>query len=265
MDPERPTAEDVIQWYQERAWRTGAIGFTQDSGGPQDLFKDWEPKGAPDPGLSYTPAGAFDLTTIVERIQMDDNLADKMHKERMQKVSKDTSLQAEVRHEVRRRLMEAGKSEQEMAESTANMTSLTMMTAYLYNVEHPPPSSGLRYKAFVYTNFRGTKRPTPIHLSPKDDLPELIASLKEFVVAKAESTGKPIMDGEDLGFVDAWRYKMAVPRNGSLKLPNTAWIPLIDECDYRIMVRKASSHGGQGSVLVLMPVLYAACPRCQPR
>ena len=254
MDSKKAIIDDIIQWHQEQAHRTGAIGFIQDSGGLDDVFKDWTVESTPDPSLQEPPGGAFDLMATASKLQADTTLADNRHTDRKQALDKDKLLQADVRYEIRRRLLRAGKTQQEIDENTANMTSLTMLTAYLYKIEHPPPSVEVRIAALVYTNFRGTKRPTPIRLSPKDDFPELLATLKEFVLAKAESTGKPVTACENVGFVGSWKYKMSTWRDGTQKLVDATWTSLASDSDYRTMLKKISNHEGENFMPVLMPV-----------
>lgn len=253
MDSTKPIVKDAIRWYQEQAWRIGTIGFSQDFIGQYNLFNDWKVGEMP-VSLVDMPGGALNLIDATQKLHNHETLAKTRHTNRMRAIEENTLLQADVRCEVNRRLLEAGKTQQEILENTMGMSSLTMMTAYLYNVEHPPPSSESRYRAYVYTNFRGTKLPTPILLSAEDDFPELLITLKEFVLVRAESIGIPVTAHEDLAFLDSWRYRLALSQDGVLKMMEPVWMSLASTPDYRAMLTRIVNHENETAIPVLMPV-----------
>lgn len=253
-DIEKPTVDDAIRWYQEEAWRNGALGFDRDIGDLQDIFQDWNVESPPLPYVSATAGNALDLVAAALRLGGNAASAELRHQRRMRILDRDFILQGEVRLEVNRRLLEAGMHPHEINLNTEGTRSLTLMTAYLWDIEHRTPNFDFEMKAMVLTNFRGTKLPTPILVSTKEPFPELLASLKEFVIAKAEMTGTPIAAGEDVEFLDAWRYKMTECKNGKMGLIDSRWHQLAYDTQYQIMLRRFGGPGRGNVVPLFVPV-----------
>ena len=251
MEPKRPTFDEVIQWYQEMAWYTGAIGFTEASDA-QELLKDWKVESAPDV-FHAAPGSALDLMDATAKLHTDD-LRAKANSDRLRMIETDKLFRADVKYEINRRLLKAGKSQQEIHQHISMTSSLSAMATYLYKVEHSPPSLEHRYKAYVYTNFRGTKQPTPIFLSAKDTFPEMLAALREFVLCKAEATGVPVTAGDDLTFMKSWKCKLGFSHGGVLKRIDSAWDSLASEPDYRSMLVQVKRRKKDGAFPAFMPV-----------
>jgi len=261
MDAEKPTVEDAIRWYQQEAWRTGALGFRRDFGDLKDVFEDWNIESTPALDVQPTAGNAMSLWAAAQRLGANAASVEMRHRRRMRTVDGDTLLQEDVRYEVHRRLQAAGMHLQEINANTQKMKSMTLMTAYLWDIEHRAPNSDSQIKAMVCTNFRGTKSPTPIVLSTKNPFPELLASLKEFVIARAEMTGRPIAAGEDIEFLNAWRYKMTDCKDGKLGFIDSGWTRLAYDFHYQTMLKRYSGPGQRAMIPLLAPVL---CFRKQP-
>lgn len=257
MDWHKPTVEDVIRLDQEDGLANGQIGFTQDSGGMEDIIKSWDFGTATSPDLMESPGNEFDLIAAADRVHGDDVMGEMEYSLNMQMLAQDTSLQQQTRSEIQRRLLAAGKTEGELAQNAENVTSLRKMALDLYKAENPDLREGARLKAAVCSKFRGNRHSAPIYLSPKDDFPDFVATLKEFVVAKAQSTGRPVKPEEDLSFLDAWAYSQASHRNERLKLVGHPWTKLANKFDYRKMMMSIKTLEQEGLILVLMPV---QCP-----
>lgn len=250
----QPTVDNAIRWYQEEAWRKGVLGYDRDIGDLQDIFQDWNVESPPLPYVSATAGNAMDLVTAALRQGGSAATADNTHWRRMRLLDADFILQGEVRLEVNRRLLEAGMHPQEINANTEGTRSLTLMTAYLWDIEHRAPNFDFKMNALVLTNFRGTKLPTPIVLSTKEPFPELLASLKEFVVARAEMTGKPIAAGEDIEFLDAWRYRMVECKNGNLRKIDGRFSQLAYDTQYQILLRRFGGPGQGSAIPLFVPV-----------
>jgi hypothetical protein len=257
-DVEKPTVDDAIRWYQAEAWRNGTLGFDRDVGDLQDIFQDWNVESPPVSYVQATAGNPLDLGAAAQRLGTNAALAEMRHRERMRILDGDLILQEDVRYEVHRRLQESGKHLREIYDNTEETKSLTLMTAYLWDIEHRAPNFDFKMKALVCTNFRGTKLPTPIVLSTKKPFVELLESLKEFVVARAEMTGRPIAAGEDLKFLNAWRYKMADRKTGKLGLIDTRWNSLAYDFHYQTMLKR---YGGPGHEMMMPLFVPVRCHR----
>lgn len=252
---EEPTVDDAIRWYQEEAWRHGVLGFGRDVGDLKDIFQDWNAECPPVSHFQATAGNPLDLSNIPQRLVASAASAEARHQERMRIIDGDFFLKEDVRLAVHRRLIEAGMHPQEIDLNTQKMESMTFMTAYLWDIEHRTPNFDFQMKALVFTNFRGTKLPTLTVLSTKAPFPELLASLKEFVIGKAEMTGRPIAAGEDIEFLDAWLYRMTDCKNGKPIFLDRDWHRLSYDHHYQTMLKRFSGQG-QGS---MMPLFVPVC------
>ena len=252
--PRKLTVEDVIEWQTRMALKSGPPGFSIDLGGPEQIFKDWEVETFEDVGPAGIPGDSLSLREAARDYGADalgNTISDSMKKVILEN---DKQLQADTRYEIHRRLLKAGKKQQEIDEVATHESSLKEMAGYLYNVEHPKLKLSARVKTFVYTGFRGTDKLTPAYLPPHIDFWELHLQLRELIYAKAEETGKAVTATDDMQFLAAWKYKMSEFGKGTYRFIDTSWTTLESALDYRRMVRMVKKPDAKAPVPILVPV-----------
>ncbi|KAL8825136.1 MAG: hypothetical protein Q9191_004594 [Dirinaria sp. TL-2023a] len=204
--------DEVIEWQTRKALGSGPPGFSRDLGGLDQILKYWAVETTYDPEPKEIPGGAFSLIEAANRAHEEnageDAISDTTREELLEK---DEQLKADALREIRHRLLKAGKTQQEIDNKTADMSSLTEMAGYLHDVEHPELKLRARVKTFVFTNFRGTEKLTQAYLPPQISFLELNLQLQEFVTTRAElsdstSTARGIQAEEIAEQIGYWSH-----------------------------------------------------------
>ena len=253
--PTKLNVDEVIKWQTRKALHSGPPGFSLDLGGPEQIFKDWGIETSHNLEPQEIPGGPFALIEAAERAHKEnadeDAISDTIREELLEK---DERLKTDTLSEIRRRLLKAGKTPQEIDRNTADMSSLAEMAGYLHDVEHPELKFRARVKVLVFTNFRGTDKLTTAYLPPHISFLELHLQLQEFVTFRAELSGKAVTATDDMRFLNAWKYKLAIIGKGEYGFVDTSWTTLRSELDFRRMVQRVRKSEARGTVPILVPV-----------
>lgn len=253
--PRKLTVDEVIEWQTRLALGSGPPGFSRDLGGPEELLKHWAIEPFDDLGPTEIPGGAFSLIEAAKwagQKNADEDAISDATREKL--LEKDEPLKSDTRTEIRHRLLKAGTTQEQIDRDTADMSSLTEIAGYLHDVQHPELKLRARIKVIVFTNFRGTEKLTQAYLPPYISFLELHLQLQEFVTSRAELSGKAVTATDDMGFLAAWRYKLAIMRKGECRFVDTSWTTLRSALDYRTMVRRVKKSDARGTVPILAPV-----------
>lgn len=245
----------VIDWKTRQALGSGPPGFSLDLGDSEHQFDDWEMEDdSSDLEPLEMPGNRLSLMDAVDQFASclgEDDTADI---ELEKKFENNEFLQATTRNEMFRRLLQAGKTEQELEKRFTGTSSMTDLAGYLYSVEHPWEKQRARIKAFIFTGFRGTDKITPVYLPPDITFLELNLQLRELVGSKAEAQSKPVTVADDTSFLDSWRYKVCRSSTATHTWLDSSWTNLTNILVYRKMVKRVKASDSQDLVPVLCPV-----------
>lgn len=226
---------------------------------PEEYLKHWKIGRPTDDGPQENSGSA----TVLKRFLNDAHNEETLAYRRADIVKADKALIQEVKLEVRRRLIAAGKSQQDIEGKIGKSPTLTAMITYLYEVENPKPEGIRTIWCRVNTGLPGTDRLVPVRLLVKASLSEIYDLLRQFVYTELLCTStKDISDQELDNVLSAWRYQPVVEKSkGRCILKDKAPVLLRHDSDYRDMIKMVRELDSKNLALLLTPV----CSNLDPR
>ncbi|KAG7007910.1 hypothetical protein G7Y79_00008g025480 [Physcia stellaris] len=181
-DPKRsPSVEEAIAWLTDAYLAVGAIGFSTDYIAPDEYLRNWKIVGRPyDDGPQEDSSSSIVLKRFLDDAYNGDTLAYK----RAALVNADKALKKEMKREIQRRLIAAGKSEEDIEGKIGKSPTLVSMVVYLYEVENPKPEGIQSIWCRVNTGLPGTDTLVPVRLPVKASCVEMPNSDRESDMVK---------------------------------------------------------------------------------
>lgn len=248
-----PSVEEAIAWLIDAYLAVGAIGFSTDYIAPDEYLQNWQIVNRPnDDGPQEDPSSSI----VLERFLNDAYNGETLAFKRAALVNADKALKKAVKLEIRRRLIAAGKSEEEIEGKIGKSPTLVPMVEFLYEVETPKPEGIKTIRCRVSTGLPGTERLVPVRLPAKASLSDIYDLLRQFVHTELLCTStKGISDRELDNVLSAWRYQIVVEkRKGKCTFKDGSSVLLRDDSDYRDMVKKVPDLDSKNLTLLLTPV-----------
>lgn len=249
------SVEEAIAWLTDAYLAVGAIGFTTDYIAPDEFLRNWKIIGRlNDDGPQEDPSSSI----VLERFLNDAYSGETLAYKRAALVNADKALKKEVKREIRRRLIAAGKSEEDIEGKIGKSPTLVPMVEYLYEVENPKPEGIKTIWCRVNTGLPGTDNLVPVRLPVKASLSDVHDLLRQFVSTELLCTSTKGISNKELDNVlSAWRYQIVTEKSkGKCTFRNGSSVLLRDDSDYRDMVKKVPVLDSKNLTLLLTPV----CP-----
>ena len=250
-----PSVEEAIAWLTDAYLAVGAIGFSTDYIAPDEYLRNWKIVGRPyDDGPQEDSSSSIVLKRFLDDAYNVDTLAYK----RAALVNADKALKKEMKREIQRRLIAAGKSEEDIEGKIGKSPTLVSMVVYLYEVENPKPQGIKTIWCRVNTGLPGTDKLVPVRLPVQASVSDIHDLLRQFVSTELLCTStKGISDLELDNVLSAWRCQIVIEK-GERKCTykDSASVLLRHDSDYSDMVKKVTALDSKNLTLLLTPVCF---------
>lgn len=233
---EEATVEDFIEWQEEMSRRTGEIGFSMGSWDSDEVCDVWnnliENENASETQIHDVSEPQWE--TSLDEFLKQNHQEDFQWLQRMKMMQANKSLFSKTVLEVHRRLLQEGKTQQDIEHYITTKTPLRHQIMHLRQLEHPTPQ-----KPVGGVDVWLVLGPKPEHreiisLPVKASLNEVSKLLEGFkksamMFLEDSSTTQPA-DQEQ----PTWQYRIVT---GPPWTPASKRVKLRDDADYQKMVR----------------------------
>lgn len=224
-----PSVDDIIEWQTEHSIEFGNIGWSKNFPEADFFTKGWDAayantaNSAPRDMLATMDAALNELAIEQQRLL-----------ERMQYMEAHPERIREAELEVNRRLIQAGKTQQDIENYTADEEAFRRKVEDLYNLEHPPPPRN-GVDAYIEYGLADNRRLASIQLEIKGSLTEFLDDRKSHL-ARNKDMWEPL---ESIYYEGSpWQYKWR-PQDKSIDIKEK-WFPLETQDDYNVLTKKAA-------------------------
>ena len=242
---EEPTVEDFIEWQEELSSRMAETGFTMGSWDPDRVFNFWtdlveNTTGTDEIEVRDDFNNNFEPEPSLEEVLEQSQGEITQMQQRLEMMQTNGALFSKTRLEVQRRLLQAGKTAEDIEQYNQDRTPLRHQISHLRQLEHPTPSK--RTDGVVVWLILGTKaeQRKRINLPIKASLDEVCTLLegirKSALMVSGDFPSTPPAEQEK----PAWKYILMK------MLPLKAVSGLIElgcDADYRKMIRDMIKSG----------------------
>ncbi|KAI4174270.1 MAG: hypothetical protein LQ343_002408 [Gyalolechia ehrenbergii] len=233
-----PSIDDIIEWQHEQSLCLGETGYNTRF--PTADFFATTP-------IANAPARDFDDPDLLENAVEDFTTEYERVIHRMEYMKANKPLLIETENEVHRRLLKAGKTQQDIGRYISKGTSLRHKIDDLYDLQDRDSRSERNtLPALIYYGSVFNKRKTTINL-PVD---VSLAVFRDLVKVYLECIKDVNESLESIYYEDRpWKYQLKSTAS-SVQVDETV-LPLEIEYDYTNLVRKMKSPGSSAFILVL--------------
>ena len=255
---ESSRVEEAINSLIEYGIHTGYIAETYDFDfhSPEDLFKTSTFSEPDDSWPEEDPNSAIALRRTLNK----SHRHGEMLKKRVMIISKDTALQEQTYSELRKRLLSAGKKEQEIViaagKSGKRGSQITNLAKLLYQVQNPAREATNAVECRVSTGLPGTVTHVPVRLPMNASLETVVGMLKSFVSDEILCASAPKVPEKELnGLLGSWQYQLLV-KNAQEKFvyKESQKVPLLNDASYGHMIKTLVAPNPQKLYPLLTPV-----------
>lgn len=238
-----PSVDDIINWHIEQSINLGTIGWTMNFP-TADFFKDFDP--AP-----FAEAATFDgdIDTDILDAALHEFAAEQERLiDRMNVMEANRPLLEATELEVHRRLLQAGKTQQDIDHYIREKTRLGRKIEDLYRLQYPDPPKNY-VEAFINYGPAHNRRSAEINLDINGSLANFESSIK-ITLECFRDMWEPLASVHHEG--SSWKFQWK-PKDKSGKTEEK-WFPLETERDYKDLIRQATSPSKEQYTPVLTQV-----------
>lgn len=135
---EQPTVEDFIEWIEEEGVRMGSLGFRTEYANPEEIFANFPVNGSVE---GFEEINGLEECATLEMIGIHKEIA--MMERRMHIMKANRTLLARTEVQVDKRLLAAGKSQEDIDSYPNDEKRLRVKVMDLHALKHPiPPITG---------------------------------------------------------------------------------------------------------------------------
>ena len=255
---ESSRVEEAIDSLIQYGLHTGFIAETYDFNfhSPEELFKTSTYSEPDDSWPEEDPNSAIALRRTLNK----SHRHGEMLKKRVMITSKDVELQEQTYSELRRRLLSAGKTENEIEKAAGRSgkrsSEITHLARALYQVQNPAREATNAVECRVSTGLPGTVTAVPVRLPMNASLETIVDMLKSFVSGEILYASAPEVPEKELnGLLDSWQYQLLVKNaQGKLVFKETRHVLLQNDASYRYMMKTLVAPSSQKLYPLLTPV-----------
>ncbi|KAL8763340.1 MAG: hypothetical protein Q9184_000811 [Pyrenodesmia sp. 2 TL-2023] len=224
-----PSVSDIIDWQTEQSIDFGNIGWSKNFPEADFFTKNWN--------VTYADAASSAPRDMLA--MMDAELNEKASEqqrvlERMVYMEAHSERVKDAELEVNCRLLQAGKTQQDIESYTAGDEIFRRKVEDLYNLENPPPPRN-GVDAYIEYGLADNRRLASIQLEIKGSLAEFLDDRKSHL-ARNKDMWEPLesiyYDGSP------WQYRWR-PQDKSIE-SKEKWFPLETQHDYDVLTKKAA-------------------------
>ncbi len=247
-----PSANDIIAWQTEYSIDFGHIGWSRNH--PKaEFFTNNR-----DAAYGHASSSASgDLLAMMDAALNEEAAKQQCMLERMQYMEAHPERVKEAELEVDRRLLQAGKTQQDIKSYVDDEEVFRRKVEDLYNIEYPPPPRD-GVDAYIEYGLADNRRLASIQLEIKGSLNEFLNDRKSHL-ARNKDIWEPL---ESIYYEGSpWRYKWK-PQDKSVEVKEK-WFPLETQHDYSVLTKKAAKAANLANAKftpVLSQVLLVVSP-----
>lgn len=224
-----PSVHDIIDWQTNHSIVFGNIGWSRNHPKAHFFTKNWDSAYA-----NAASSAPSDMLAMMDAALNEEAAEQQCMLERMQYMEAHPERVKEAELEVNRRLLQAGKTQQDIESYVDDEEVFRRKVEDLYNIAHPPPPRD-GVDAYIEYGLADNRRLASIQLEIKGSLNEFLNDRKSHL-ARNRDMWEPL---ESIYYEGSpWQYKWK-PQDKSIKLKEK-WFPLETQHDYNILTKKAA-------------------------
>ena len=236
------TTDTVKQWLLEQAMAMGEFGF-RTNWKPEEVFSHWAVNA--DTTVASSPTWEPDSDEAVVN-EAEALVAEKdLLIRRMYMMNANRTLLAQVELEVHQSLLAAGKTQEDINRYIANHVNLRKKVVDLYKLEHPSDFPSPQHQETMLVMVIIAWKDSPV---TKNVVLNTHASLEEIHRVLLETSKRATGTIEELMGIRAWEYQLV---KGTCE---ERWVPLLNDADYRNMIKQVVVNDGAGIQAILKQV-----------